>query len=243
MSETVAARTLTEMVAYYQARAHEYDEWFYRRGRYDRGPEINARWFLELEEVFAALEALGIEGDVLELACGTDIWTQRLLRTANAIAALDASPAMLTINRAKVASDRVSYVQTDLFTWQPTRTYDAVCFAFWISHVPIERLSPFLSTVASALRPGGKLFFVDDRREPTGSAVDHHLPADESQLMTRRLNNGRTFQIVKNFYEPGALRARFAMVGLDVTVCETASFFLYGYGMQGKVSHGSTRYL
>ena len=30
---------LGEQVEYYRARAEEYDEWFFRQGRYDRGPE------------------------------------------------------------------------------------------------------------------------------------------------------------------------------------------------------------
>src|SRR5436305_2383058 len=65
MSEPVSSETLNEMVDYYRARANEYDEWFYRRGRYDRGPETNVRWHSEVNEVFAALDALGIEGDIL----------------------------------------------------------------------------------------------------------------------------------------------------------------------------------
>ena len=136
----------------------------------------------------------------------------------------------MAINRARVASERVSYVQADLFTWQPTHTYDAVCFCFWISHVPTERLDAFLNTVATALRPGGKIFFVDGRREPTGTAVDHQLPEADTQLMTRKLNDGREFEIVKNFYEPNTLAARFVAAGLDVTVRETQSYFIYGYG-------------
>lgn len=31
---------LHHQIAYYRARATEYDEWFYRQGRYDRGPEV-----------------------------------------------------------------------------------------------------------------------------------------------------------------------------------------------------------
>lgn len=230
MSEPVSSETLNEMVGYYRARANEYDEWFYRRGRYDRGPETNAHWRSEVNEVFAALDTLGIEGDVLELAPGTGIWTERLLRFATSITAVDASPEMIAINRARVASDRVSYLQTDLFTWHPTRTYDAVCFCFWISHIPTERLHAFLSTVAAALRPGGIFFFVDGRYEQTSTAVDHQLPEEGAQVMTRRLNDGREFQIVKNFYEPASLAASFAAVGLEAIVRETEAFFLYGYG-------------
>ncbi len=230
MSEPVSSQTLNEMVDYYRARANEYDEWFYRRGRYDRGPEANARWFAEVDEVFAALDALGIEGDVIELAPGTGIWTERLLHTASSITALDASPEMIAINHARVTSDRISYLQADLFAWKPTRRYDAIFFGFWISHVPTERLDRFLQTIATALQPGGKVFFVDGRREPTSTAIDHQLPEEGTQVMTRRLNDGREFKIVKNFYEPVALAKCCASAGLDVTICETPTYFLYGYG-------------
>ena len=230
MKDAVPGYTLAEMAEYYRARAAEYDEWFYRQGRYDRSPETNARWFAEGDQVFAAFNSLQLSGDVLELAPGTGIWTERLAHTARSITAVDASPEMVEINRAKVASDRVSYLLADLFSWRPEREYDAVVFCFWISHVPDEHLDGFLAMVAVALRPGGAVFFVDGRREPTGTAADHQLSDADSQVMTRRLNDGRAFQIVKNYYEPSALAARFSAAGLEVTVYETPTYFLYGFG-------------
>ncbi len=230
MSHPVSAQTLQEMQEYYRERAREYDEWFYRQGRYDRGSATNARWFSEADEVFAALDSFHLAGDVLELAPGTGIWTQRLVRTASTITAVDASPEMLEINQAKVSSNRVSYVLADLFSWQAERVYDAVFFGFWISHMPLERLDDFLRSVRAMLRPGGKVFFVDGRREPTSTAINHQLPGQDSQVMTRALNNGRTFEIVKNFYDPIDLAARCTRAGLDITVRETATYFLYGYG-------------
>jgi demethylmenaquinone methyltransferase/2-methoxy-6-polyprenyl-1,4-benzoquinol methylase len=215
---------------YYRERAAEYDEWFYRQGRYDHGAEANARWFTEAEKVFAALDALSITGDVLELAPGTGIWTERLVRTARSVTAVDASPEMIALNRAKVASSKVAYVQADLFSWQPERTYDAVVFCYWISHVPVERLDGFLGMVARALRPGGKVFFVDGQPEPSGTASDQTLPSAGSQLMTRRLNDGRSFQIVKNHYPPAMIEARCAAAGIDMAVHQTATYFTYGVG-------------
>jgi len=232
MSQPVSSQTLQEMKEYYRERAREYDEWFYRQGRYDRSPATNARWFAEVDEVFAACDACHLAGDALELAPGTGIWTERLARTASTITAVDASPEMLEVNRAKVASSRVSYVQADLFTWQPERTYDAVLFCFWISHVPLERLDGFLRSVARALRPGGKVFFVDGRREPTSTASNHQLPDLDSQVMTRILNDGRAFEIVKNFYDPLDLVASCSRAGLDVAVRETDTYFLYGTGIR-----------
>lgn len=230
MEKAVSHQTLQEMMAYYRERAQEYDEWFYRQGRYDRGPESNARWFTEVDEVVAALEALRMGGDVLELAPGTGIWTERLARTAATVTAVDASAEMIEVNRARVGSERVSYVQADLFTWRPERVYDAVFFGFWISHVPLERLDGFLTSVAKMLRPGGKVFFVDGRREPTSTAADHQLPEQDSQVMIRKLNDGRAFEIVKNFYDPTDLAARCERAGFEMSVRESATYFLYASG-------------
>jgi hypothetical protein len=69
---------LAEQRAYYQARAPEYDEWWQRRGRYDRGSEDAAEWDRQVAQVVAALDSLGATGDVLEIAGGTGWWTERL---------------------------------------------------------------------------------------------------------------------------------------------------------------------
>ena len=45
------ARLLDEQLVYYRERADEYDEWWERRGRYDRGLEANQRWFSEIDHV------------------------------------------------------------------------------------------------------------------------------------------------------------------------------------------------
>src|SRR6266540_4592464 len=137
-----------------------------------------------------AFDRLDLRGDVLELAPGTGIWTERLTRTARSVTAVDASEEMIAINRERMgeAAATVSYVQADLFAWEPTRRFDAAVFCFWISHVPRERLDAFLQTVSHALDTGGRVFFVDGKRQPTSTAIDHDLPEPGSEVMTRRLN-------------------------------------------------------
>jgi demethylmenaquinone methyltransferase/2-methoxy-6-polyprenyl-1,4-benzoquinol methylase len=223
---------LAEQIEYYRARAGEYDEWWDRRGRYERGPDATAAWFAERQVVLTAFDRLGLTGNVLELAPGTGIWTERLARTARAVTAIDASEEMIDLNRQRLgrAAARVEYVVADLFEWHPDRTFDAVVFGFWLSHVPRGRLASFIETVARSLGPRGRVFFVDGKREPSSTATDHVLRDPSEELMTRRLNDRTEYRIVKNFWSAAELERRFARAGLRVDVRETELYFQYGVG-------------
>ena len=50
------------MLAYYEARAPEYDDWYLRRGRYERGPIHDAAWNAELDIAGRWLDELPIAG-------------------------------------------------------------------------------------------------------------------------------------------------------------------------------------
>ncbi len=222
---------LAEQKDYYRARAREYDRWWLREGRYDRGAEANAQWFAEIAEVEDALERFAPSGHILELACGTGLWTRRLVASATRLTAVDAAAEMIELNRARVNDDRVSYVQADLFEWAPPRAeYDGCFFAFWLSHVPEARFEPFWEQVREALRPGGRVFFLDSARDERSTARDHQLPEPDEETMNRRLDDGREFQIVKRFYEPEPLQRRLAGLGWEVEVRRTERFFIYGTG-------------
>ncbi|HYH82528.1 MAG TPA: class I SAM-dependent methyltransferase [Longimicrobium sp.] len=229
MSTQPGDELLEQQKAYYRERAGEYDEWFLRRGRYDRGPEHTARWFAEVEEVRAALERFRPAGRVLELACGTGWWTEQLVRWADEVTAVDASAEVLELNRIRVGDANVHRVQADLFAWTPDRAYDVVFFSFWMSHVPPERFQAFWGTVRRALAPGGRVFFVDSLRSIESTAKDHELSDEGDVVMERKLNDGRSFHIYKVFYDPAALEARLATVGWRAIAAATAEFFLYGH--------------
>lgn len=222
---------LEHQIAYYRARAAEYDEWFYRQGRYDRGPEFAAQWASEVETIQKALKAIGPVDSVLELAPGTGIWTQELAQMGKSIVGVDASPEMIAINRAKVQSDRVVYRQEDLFSWQPDRQYDLVFFSFWLSHVPPSKLGDFLDRVAAATKTGGHLFIIDSQDDLRAKAKDH--PGRDDEVMeTRKLNDGSVYRIVKVYYEPEPLRQALDRAGFDADVRLTDTFFIYASGVR-----------
>jgi demethylmenaquinone methyltransferase/2-methoxy-6-polyprenyl-1,4-benzoquinol methylase len=223
-------KALTDQITYYQLRAGEYDQWWYRQGRYDRGPAANTTWFNEADQIRAALEQASFTGHILELAPGTGIWTKILISEATTLTAIDASSEMISINKNRVKSPRVSYLVANLFNWEPDQHYDAVFFGFWLSHVPREKLPAFLQQVSRSLRTEGKVFFVDGLRTHSSTAVDHQLPPENTQILTRKLDDGQAFDIVKVFYEADELIEACNQAGLLINIYQTPTYFYYGSG-------------
>jgi demethylmenaquinone methyltransferase/2-methoxy-6-polyprenyl-1,4-benzoquinol methylase len=224
---------LDEQLRYYRARANEYDDWFFRRGGYDRGPEANQRWFDQVETVRARLDGelarLPEDAAILELACGTGIWTERLAASGRAVHALDAAPEVLELNGARLAAagrrDAVAYQQADLFAWRPQRRYALVFFGFWISHVPASHFERFWQRVGDSLADHGRFFFVDNLRGRRGAASDQN-----GERARRTLADGRAFEIVKVFHEPAALERRLSAMGYEASVEATPDHFIHGAG-------------
>lgn len=212
---------------YYRARAGEYDDWWFRRGRYDNGPDAAAAWFADAAEVEAALQTFAPAGEVLELAAGTGIWTRHLVRHAQHVTAIDASREVLAINRDRTGDERVEYVEADLFAWRPPRRYDVCFLGYWLSHVPESRFAGFWELVDDALVPDGRFFLVDSTRPDRA-----HISAQTSdETAVRTLADGREFEIVKRFYAPAELASKLEPLGWRVDAHVTANgHMLYGSG-------------
>jgi SAM-dependent methyltransferase len=213
---------LSQQRLYYAERAPEYDDWWYRRGRYELEPDARARWEADAAEAEAALEAFAPSGTALELAAGTGIWTRKLVRLAERVVAVDANPETLARN-----TSEAELVRADVFAWQPAERFDLVFFSFWLSHVPEERFDEFWTLVRAALVPGGRVFLVD-----SGAGDTAHTGTDQAGWEeTRSLADGRTFRIVKRRWQPGELTERVRPLGFELELHDTANgHFLYGGG-------------
>jgi demethylmenaquinone methyltransferase/2-methoxy-6-polyprenyl-1,4-benzoquinol methylase len=229
--EPVDDALLDEQLAYYRARADEYDDWFERRGRYDRGAAATEAWASEVEIVRGWLRALDLAGrDVLELAPGTGLWTERLLAEGASVTAVDGAPEMLAALDLRCGATRLTPVLANLFTWRAPRSFDAVVSCFFMSHVPDERFDAFCELVADAARDGGAVFLLDGLREPSSTAADHRLPGTADQTMERRLDDGRTFRIVKRFRDDRDVLQRLAAAGIAGEVRRTPTYFQVAIG-------------
>lgn len=219
---------INEQLEYYRERAGEYDEWFLRQGRYNYGEASTKQWFKEVADLQEKLASLKPLGKVLELACGTGWWTEQLLSQADSVTAIDASSEVILLNKARTKSAKLHCVQANLFEWQPEECFDFIFFSFWLSHVPPERFESFWQTVAAALKPTGRVFFIDSIHKQEASSKDQIIPQPDTTIAKRKLKDGREFEIVKLFYEPQSLSQRLTGLGWQANIHQTESFFLYG---------------
>jgi demethylmenaquinone methyltransferase/2-methoxy-6-polyprenyl-1,4-benzoquinol methylase len=203
---------LDEQVRYYRAVAQEYEDHFLP---FSGGAELSD-----------ALDAFQPTGSMLELACGPGTWTAQLLRHAADVTSVDASEEMIAIASARVGTERVRFISADLFQWRPDRRYDVVFFGFWLSHVPAERFASFWSTVADCLKPGGRVFFVDDSYR----TADELVEGAESATIERKLTDGTAYRIVKIPHRPEDLEAQLAEIGWRIEVHSTSGPFFWGAG-------------
>jgi demethylmenaquinone methyltransferase/2-methoxy-6-polyprenyl-1,4-benzoquinol methylase len=215
------------LVPYYDARAGEYDDWYLRRGRYERGAIHDAAWNAELDMAGRWLDALPIRGEIVELAAGTGWWSP-LLASKGELSIYDANAATLDLARERlVAHGLRAHIHVRDAWAEPDRRVDAVYAGFWLSHVPRARLVPFLALVHRWLKPGGRFAFIDSLPDPQSSAADHPAPTDD--LSVRRLDDGREFTIVKVFYPPADLEVALHEAGFTTAeVTTTGRFFLTG---------------
>jgi demethylmenaquinone methyltransferase/2-methoxy-6-polyprenyl-1,4-benzoquinol methylase len=214
---------LTEQKRYYAERAPEYDDWWYRRGRYGLSPDALARWRADAAEAEATLEAFVPGGTVLELAAGTGIWTRKLVRLAERVVAVDANAETLALN-----SSGAELVRADVFEWEPAERFDLVFFSFWLSHVPGERFDEFWALVRAAIAPGGRVFLLDSGAGDTAHTGTDQMDGEE----TRSLSDGRTFRILKRRWRPDELAERVRPLGFELDLRDSANgHFLYGGGV------------
>ena len=223
-----APKPADEMAAYYAARAAEYDDWYLRRGRYERGPIHDAAWNAELDAAGRWLDGLPIHGRIVELAAGTGWWSP-LLAGKGELWMSDVNEAPLERARERLVAHGLRAHLHVRDAWaepeSPPAPADALFAGFWLSHVERERTRNFLDLASRWLAPGGRLILIDSLPDPQSGAADHPAPAGDRAL--RRLDDGREFSIVKVYRTSPELEAALRGAGfVDVRVTTTGRFFV-----------------
>ena len=222
------------MLAYYEARAPEYDDWYLRRGRYARGPIHDAAWNAELDAAGRWLDGLPIRGEIVELAAGTGWWSP-LLASKGELSLYDAAAAPLDRARERLVAHGLRAHLHLRDAWaEPDRAVDAVFTGFWLSHVPRDRLDAFLGhrPALAQARRHVRLHRLAarpavERRRPPGAGRRRVRPAPRRRPRV----HGRQ-GLLRAGRARGRAAARRVRVGRSVT--STGRFFLTGVARRGR---------
>ena len=164
-------------------------------------------------------------GDLLEIACGTGIWTRHLVTYARSVTAIDAAPEMIALARQRVTGRRVIFQAADVLEWSPPRRFDTVFFAFWLSHVPAAAFGRFWSVVRTALASDGRVLFVDD--QPAAAGRETYV-AGSSEVVERRLQDGTRHRLIKLVRDRQDLTRQLTQLGWQAAIRQSGPDWLLG---------------
>jgi 2-polyprenyl-3-methyl-5-hydroxy-6-metoxy-1,4-benzoquinol methylase len=150
------AGVLAEQVSYYRKRADEYDV-----TAYGNVAAASAR-------VERLVTEMGPTGAILEIACGTGMWTAALARRASRLTAIDAAPETTAAARTRVKPANVTFEVADVFSWTTSARFDVAFFSAWLSHMPTNRFDKFWALLRPLLGAEARVLFVDEHIDDRG---------------------------------------------------------------------------
>jgi ubiquinone/menaquinone biosynthesis C-methylase UbiE len=175
--------TAGDLRHYYARRAAEYERVYAK-------PERQA----DLREMAAWLPRCFAGRRVLEVACGTGWWTRLAAGDATQWLATDVNEATLAVARSKTLPAGVQLATADAYKLDGIAgAFDAAFAGFWWSHVPLADLSSWLETLHAKLQRGARVVFIDN------STTMARRAADGNTYQQRRLDDGSTHEVLKNF--------------------------------------------
>jgi demethylmenaquinone methyltransferase/2-methoxy-6-polyprenyl-1,4-benzoquinol methylase len=193
---------------YYAARAESYDRIYTK-------PERQA----DLARLRERLPPHFAGARVIEVACGTGWWTQFIAPVAASVLALDSEAETLAVARRRQVRGQVEFLVGDAYALPRDRgPFDAAFAGFWFSHVPRRRRREFLAGLRDVLGGGATVVMLDNRYvEGSSSPLTDH-DAEGNTYQTRRLDDGSSHRVLKNFPDVRELEDEVAGVGLAPVV-------------------------
>ena len=208
-----------DLVEYYKERAKEYEKIYEKPERQE-----------ELDRATKILQEIFFDKEVLELACGTGYWTERIAKTARSILATDINEAVIDIARQKIFSKAsVNFQVQDIFNLTPEYKYDSLFAGFIWSHIRLQDLDNFLSVVHNCVNPGGTIVFMDNNFVADSSRPITETDKQNNTYQARKLENGKDYLVLKNFPTQAAIRETLGDKARDITFHSLKYYWLVTY--------------
>jgi ubiquinone/menaquinone biosynthesis C-methylase UbiE len=206
------------LVSYYNDRAREYEKVYLNPDEQDD--------LLTATKLFQDLFA---GKSVLEIACGTGYWTERIAKTAVSIRATDVNESVVAVAGEKQMPGNVTFAVADMYGFTPDEQFDGVFGGFIWSHILLQDLDGFLEKVGSFLKPNGTLVFIDGNPvEGTNHDLKNITKTDEygNTFQTRKLENGETHLVLKTFPTRDFLVKTLSEIAADIDFIELEYYWI-----------------
>ena len=173
---------------------------------------------------------------VIEIACGTGWWSRHIASVATSLDALDINEETLAIARTKPVTAGVArFTIGDAYAPpMPSQPYDAAFAGFWWSHVLKRDLSRFLKGLHRVLAPGAKVAFLDNNYVEGSSTLVSRVDANGDSWQARKLADGSTHEVLKNFPSAHELLAAVAPWSRDAKVTQYDYFWWLDYSLDAR---------
>jgi SAM-dependent methyltransferase len=208
------------MKEYYAARAKEYERIYAK-------PERQA----DLRKLEQLIPALLAGRSVIEVACGTGYWTQHIAETARHILATDVADETLQLARSKSLPDeKVRFALADAFNLPAVAgPFSGAYAGFWWSHLTHAQCRPFLQSLRKCLAHGATAVFMDNLFVEGGSTPISRTDADGNTYQQRKLDNGDTYEVLKNFPTEAELRTQVESFGMNCRYTALEYYWLFSF--------------
>ena len=180
-----------DLTTYYNDRATEYDKVY-------KIPEEHEDLLMSTE----LFQKIFTNKSVLEIACGTGYWTEQISKTANSIFATDINKAVIDIAKARQFNNNVTFQVVDMNSLSTNKKFDGLFGGFIWSHILLQDIDIFLLKLKDLINENGEIVFIDSK-QVAGTNHDKkritRIDQYGNTFQTRALENGTTYEVLKNF--------------------------------------------
>lgn len=206
-----------DIVSYYKDRASEYEKIYHNPAEQE-----------DLRIATTVFQDLFAQKTVLEIACGTGYWTERIAKTATSVLATDINQSVIDIAMQRKTGN-ITFEIADMFELDRSETFDGVFGGFIWSHILLEDLDRFLNRVAGFLKPAGTLVFADcSAVAGTKHDLKNIVKTDDrgNTFQNRTLEDGSRHLVLKNFPTKDFLVQKLSTIADEINFIELEYYWI-----------------
>lgn len=209
----------TDIISYYKDRAAEYEKIYTL-------PERQNDLLLAGQILRDALA----DKDVLEIACGTGYWTQKIASTAKKILAVDINDTVIELAKLKNYSPaKVAFQTADMFDLPNINKHGSLFGGFIWSHIKLQDLNDFIEMANSLVKNGGTIVFMDNNYVEGSSLPLAEKDDSGNTYQTRVLENRTTHKVLKNFPTEVFIRQLLTNKASDINFINLQYYWILKY--------------